>query len=130
MSTGDSGIGPAGKTVSKNVARLRKASGTSLAELSRQLGEVGRPMQVTSLRRLEAGERRVDVDDLVALAEVFGLAHPARLLENLDMPRGDLTDALGGKSLEDVKEEIRAELIPEVVRAVVEKLNEGSRGQG
>lgn len=38
------------------------------AELSRKLAEMGRDIPPLGLRRIESGERRVDVDDLVALA--------------------------------------------------------------
>ena len=39
----------------------------------------GRKLPVLALRRIESGARRVDVDDLVALAMVFGVS-PVRLL--------------------------------------------------
>jgi transcriptional regulator with XRE-family HTH domain len=48
--------------------------------LSRQLAEVGREIPPLGLRRIESGERRVDVDDLVALAVVFDVSPLALLL--------------------------------------------------
>lgn len=53
--------------------------GLSYAEMSRQLKGVGREIPPLGLRRLEAGERRVDVDDLMAIAVVLDVA-PLRLL--------------------------------------------------
>lgn len=71
------GIGDTGKQVAENVKRLR--GGMTYKELSARLAEVGREITVLGLRRIEAGERKVDVDDLMALAVVFGVS-PLTLL--------------------------------------------------
>jgi transcriptional regulator with XRE-family HTH domain len=47
--------------------------------LSRRLDEAGRPIPALGLRRIENGERRVDVDDLAALAFALGV-NPNALL--------------------------------------------------
>lgn len=70
-------LGPTGEIVRLNVARLR--GGMQYKVLSEKLDAVGRPIPPLGLRRIEAGERRVDVDDLVALAVVFGVS-PLTLL--------------------------------------------------
>lgn len=62
-------LGATGEQVRENVRRLR--GGMQLKELSERLTAVGRPIPPLGLRRIELGERRVDVDDLVALAVVF-----------------------------------------------------------
>lgn len=72
-------LGPTGETVRHNVRRLRERCGLSYAELSRRLEDAGRPIATLGLSRIEAGERRVDADDLVALAVVLD-ATPATLL--------------------------------------------------
>src|SRR4051812_47140922 len=72
--------GPTGLTVRGNVARLRKAAGLSYAELSRELDRRGHPIPPLGLRRIETGERRVDVDDLTALAFALGVNAHALLL--------------------------------------------------
>jgi hypothetical protein len=59
-------LGVFGLAVAANVRRFR--GDTSYAELSRRLAEIGRPIPPLGLRHLEAGSRRIDVDDLVALA--------------------------------------------------------------
>jgi hypothetical protein len=74
--------GNAGKAVRENVQRLRQARRMTFVELSAELSALGRPIPVLGLRRIETGTRRVDVDDLVALAETFGVS-PAQLLEPL-----------------------------------------------
>ncbi len=72
-------LGPTGETVRANVKRLREGQNMAYAELSRNLAGIGRPIPVLGLRRIEAGERRVDADDLLALAIVLGV-HPNALL--------------------------------------------------
>lgn len=71
--------GPAMRHVVDNVKRLRGELRLSQAQLSELLTEVGRPIRATGLHRLETGKRRVDADDLVALALAFGVS-PITLL--------------------------------------------------
>src|SRR5260370_15983800 len=75
-----SAFGPIGERVAHTVRKFRKARNLSHAALSRRLGELGRPIPPLALRRIEAGERRVDVDDLVALALALDVAPVALLL--------------------------------------------------
>ena len=82
-------LGPTGKQVKANVARVRRARGLSFAELSRRLGEVGRPIPPLGLRRIEEGLRRVDVDDIFALATVLWVT-PSILM--LPATRGDRSE--------------------------------------
>jgi transcriptional regulator with XRE-family HTH domain len=63
--------GPLGCNLIANVERLRRARGLSLRKLSVALDEAGRPVPPLGLSRMAHGERRVDVDELVALAEVL-----------------------------------------------------------
>ena len=60
--------GPAMRNVIANVRRRREELRVSQAELSQRLSALGRPIRATGLHRLETGRRRVDADDLVALA--------------------------------------------------------------
>jgi transcriptional regulator with XRE-family HTH domain len=61
-------LGPAGHTVAKQIRRIREMDRLSLQELSERLEEFGRPIVPSGLSKIELGHRRVDVDDLVALA--------------------------------------------------------------
>lgn len=72
--------GPAGRNVRRNVRRLREQYRWSYREVEERLAQAGRAIPVLGLSAIEAGERRVDVDDLVALTAVFGLT-PGELLE-------------------------------------------------
>lgn len=74
--------GGTGLIVRTNIRTLREQHRMTHADLSARLGELGRPIPVPPLRRLEVGDRRVDVDELAAFAAVFGVT-PAQLLEPL-----------------------------------------------
>lgn len=52
---------------------MREAQRLPYTELSERLTSLGRPIPVLGLRRIERGERRVDVDDLVALGRALGV---------------------------------------------------------
>ncbi|MGW1617232.1 helix-turn-helix domain-containing protein [Streptomyces sp. NPDC002285] len=74
-----------------NVRRLRTARGLSLRALSAELEKVGHPLSADALNKIENGRtpapgteepkqvRRVDVDDLMALAQALRVS-PASLL--------------------------------------------------
>lgn len=68
-----------GRTVAKNVERLRKKRGLQYTELAARLEAIGRPIPTLGLRHIEAMKRRVDADDLVALAVALG-TNPNALL--------------------------------------------------
>ena len=71
--------GPTAARVATNVRALREARRLELTHLSERLERLGQPIGVPALSRLETGKRRVDVDDLVALALALDVS-PARLL--------------------------------------------------
>lgn len=66
-----------GRTVAENIKRLR--GGLMLKEISELLSEMGRHITPLALARIESGERKVDVDDLMAFAIVFNVS-PLTLL--------------------------------------------------
>jgi hypothetical protein len=71
---------PTSERVARNIAELRKArGGLTLRDLNIRLREVGRPILPSGLHKIESGDRRVDVDDLVALAVALDVT-PTRLL--------------------------------------------------
>ncbi|MFC9838955.1 helix-turn-helix domain-containing protein [Rhodococcus sp. NPDC127530] len=73
-------LGPTGVTAAQNVERLRTAQNLSYAELSRKLDDLGRPIATLGLSRIESQARRIDADDLVALALALGVSPLALLL--------------------------------------------------
>lgn len=79
-------LGATGTTAAQNVKRLREQHGLSYAELSRTLEEIGRPIPPLGLRRIETGDRRIDTDDLVALAIALRSSPVTFLSPNSDDP--------------------------------------------
>lgn len=72
-------VGPLGRNLIANVDRLRQERGLSWRRLSAALEATGRPIPPLGLTRMARGERRMDVDDLAALARVLDVP-PAVLL--------------------------------------------------
>jgi transcriptional regulator with XRE-family HTH domain len=79
-----------GETVRANVRRLREASNLGYAELARRVKATGRGIPELGLRRIEEGRRRVDADDLMALAVALDVS-PITLLMP---PTTDADDAV------------------------------------
>jgi transcriptional regulator with XRE-family HTH domain len=67
-------IGPIGRRVGANVATARHARGLTFAALAARMATRGRPIPPDGLSHIEAGKRRVDMDDLVALALSLGVS--------------------------------------------------------
>lgn len=81
------GIGNVGKITRQRVREERERQNLNLAALARRVTALGRPMNTLAVQRIEAGARRVDVDDLIALALALDIA-PIALLA----PAGDSGD--------------------------------------
>ena len=71
--------GPVSEAVASNVKAVRERRRLTQQQLAARLAELGRPMQPSAVAKVEAGARRVDVDDLVAFAVALNVS-PARLL--------------------------------------------------
>ncbi len=74
------------ETVSANVRRLRTDQNLGLRGLAKKLGEVGRALGHSAVDQIEKGTRRVDVDDLMALAAALKVSPITLLLPNTDDP--------------------------------------------
>lgn len=66
-------------TASANVRRLRKSLGLSQTALAERVTEAGAPLGDMAIWGIENGKRRINVDDLYALAEALQ-ATPRELL--------------------------------------------------
>ncbi len=71
--------GEPSRAVAANVRAVRERRRLGQQQLSDLLAGLGRPIPPTALSKVEAGERRVDADDLVALAVALNVS-PTRLL--------------------------------------------------
>lgn len=72
-------LGATGETVAANVERLRTEQNLTFAALSERLSRIGRPIPTLGLRKIVAETRRVDADDLAALAAALDVS-PITLL--------------------------------------------------
>ncbi|WP_084512615.1 AIPR family protein [Nocardia mikamii] len=61
-------LGPTGIRVGERLRELRQVRGLTLNALAAKLEEAGRPIDWSALAKMEKGQRRIDVDDLLALA--------------------------------------------------------------
>lgn len=87
-------LGATGETVRANVIAQRQRKNLSYAQLSRKLKGAGRAIPELGLRRIEEGDRRVDVDDLMALAAAFNVS-PIALLVPEATSEFDLVEVTG-----------------------------------
>jgi len=91
METAGPKLGQIGENVARNVKRFRGRIG--VRELSRRLTEIGRPILPSGITKIEQGARRVDADDLVALALALEVNPNALLMpETADGTATQLTE--------------------------------------
>lgn len=67
-------LGPSGRILAAKITAVRMDQNLTYTQLSERLGHCGRPISALAVRRIEEGERRVDVDDLIALAVALGVS--------------------------------------------------------
>jgi transcriptional regulator with XRE-family HTH domain len=72
-------LGDVGLRVAAQIRQIRERKDLSLHALSERLSEMGRPILASGLSKIEQGTRRVDVDDLVAIARALEIV-PSALL--------------------------------------------------
>jgi hypothetical protein len=87
-------LGPTGETVRSNIKRIRENQRIAVTELSAKMRELGRPIPPLGIHRIEDGQRRVDVDDLVALAVALGVSPTSLLMPDVDAA-GDMVTVTG-----------------------------------
>ena len=77
-------LGPTGETVRANIIRLRAYRRLGYTDLSERLKDLDQQIPPLGLRRIENGARRVDADDLFALAVALGVSPVTLLIPNAD----------------------------------------------
>lgn len=82
--------GPVGRQLIDNLRELLEARGLSFRRASAALEELGRPIPPLGLSRAMEGKRRIDVDELVALAILLGVNPSALLLPRHAAPNEDI----------------------------------------
>jgi hypothetical protein len=92
--------GASARTARENLRRIRTEKDVTWTALSKMLADVGRKIPAISLRRIEDGDRRMDVDDVLALAFVLDVRPYDLLLPAQDS--GRMVEATGpGKRQSD-----------------------------
>lgn len=76
-------LGPTGRAVAANIEHLRDTQNLTFVALSEQLGVLGRSIPPLGLRKIVAETRRVDADDLVAIAVALNVSPASLLMPNL-----------------------------------------------
>jgi transcriptional regulator with XRE-family HTH domain len=83
-------VGPTGQAVARNLVSLREVRGLSTYDLSKLLAAAGRPIAPSAISRIESRARKVDVDDLMALAVALRVSPVALLLPPTADPNSDI----------------------------------------
>ena len=73
-------LGPVAERVAANIKRQRFTRRMTTEQLAESVSGLGRPMYANTITKIEKLQRRVDVDDLTALATALGVT-AAQLLE-------------------------------------------------
>jgi transcriptional regulator with XRE-family HTH domain len=81
------------EAVGANVRRLRTDQNLGLRALAKKLEDAGRPLLYSAVDQIEKGKRRVDVDDLMALAVALGVSPVTLLMPAVDSvsPQDDVS---------------------------------------
>jgi len=72
-------IGSVGEQTRRNLHEIRRRQGLTLRQLAERMAESERPHPHNTISEIERGARRIDVDDLAALATALGIT-PGELL--------------------------------------------------
>lgn len=84
-------LGSTGEAVAENVRRLLGVSDLNHTSLSAELAAIGRDIPPLAIGRIVKKERRVDVDDLVALAAALGVSPSTLLMPAASTPTEKVT---------------------------------------
>lgn len=109
--------------LARRIAQEREAKGMSFRALAIQMEHRGCPINSSALLRIEKGERRITVDELLAFAEVFGVPVERMLLAPELAAREDLIkllDVWNSAALEMDAARERHEAASEILKAKVQ----------
>lgn len=87
MATRPVEIGPMGRHAAAAIARIRGERGWEQRDLAARVATAGRGLSASVLSKIESGVRRIDVDDLVAIAAALEVS-PALLILAAPVPAG------------------------------------------
>lgn len=73
-------IGPTGRTIAANIARLRNAAGLTTAELAARMDDSGHAITASAITKTELAQRKVEAEELLAFAVALNVNASALLL--------------------------------------------------
>jgi transcriptional regulator with XRE-family HTH domain len=85
-----------GNTVRANVVRFRGLRRMTLRDMATRMTDAGRPMSHATINEIEHGARRIDVDDLAALAIALQVSVPSLLMPPVTDEADQIEDAVTG----------------------------------
>lgn len=94
-------VGPVGRNVIASVERICRERNLSMRKLSAWLEKAGHPIPPLGLARMMKAERRVDVDEASAMAEVLGVTVAELLADPGAVPAPDHAALRAGAELAD-----------------------------
>ncbi|MDQ1583773.1 MAG: hypothetical protein QOF36_1827, partial [Microbacteriaceae bacterium] len=80
-----------GEVARTQLRAVRTAQRLSLREVSERVTAMGHDLSLSAVSKIENGTRRMDVDDLTALAAALGVAPPTLLLPNAEEVHDELS---------------------------------------
>ncbi|GAA0971234.1 MULTISPECIES: helix-turn-helix transcriptional regulator [Actinocorallia] len=126
------GVGQHGEHLATEIVRMRGLRGWDQRTLAARITEHGRALSASVLGKVEAKKRRVDVDDLVAIAKAFGVPASRLLGEaDYDEPKPErVPGALGLQVDDDIAAlgdlEGMAPSLAELARALAREIDSGT----
>lgn len=102
-------IGAMGRHAAETIARLRRERGWEQRDLAERVATAGRGLSASVLSKIENGSRRIDVDDLVAVAAALEVSPALLILAAPARPREPGGDTLPGP-VRSVSEAVGADI--------------------
>lgn len=93
-------LGPIGAYVAANLKSLRLSLPLTTEQLAERMASLGRPMHANAITKMEKQQRRVDVDDLVALAIALETRPDALLLPRTIVGEVQLAEPLSVSAID------------------------------
>lgn len=95
MSPNEGRPNPTNARVAQRIAQVRRQRGLTLQELREGLERLGHPLLLSALSKIENGQRRVNVDDLIAMALALKVTPLTLLLPGQDAAPGEEVQLVG-----------------------------------
>lgn len=86
---------PTGDRVAERISQIRRLRNLTLQDVRDELGRLGHPLLLSTLSKIENGQRRIDVGDLVAIALALQVTPLTLLLPDDDVDPDEQVQLVG-----------------------------------